>query len=211
MRIFTAQMLSNKRSDQNRVNIHDQHSLRSRHGFVLVELIMVVTILGLMAAVTTLALSSMFTRNKIKEEVQELTRTLEMAHSAAVESNGRYAVIIDLIEQTYTLRQYSSLQMDVLTDEEAILKTGQFSEHCYLEYVYFDDGTDTRNPGPNQIADEAIFFAGRIGWMNGAKIGLLDTDGNPHTIIINRILGKVTYTEGDVDILVPQSRQDVPF
>ncbi len=204
-------MHSNKPCPEETTGAHCQPDPKRPKAFVLIELIMVVTVVALMAAVTGLALSSIFSKTKIKQEAQDFTTTLKMAHNAAVESSGRYAIVIDLIEQTYTLRQYSSLQMDVLTDEEAIIKTGKFSEQCYLEYVYFDDGTDTRNPGANQVADEAIFFAGRTGWMNGGKIGLLDPEGNQYSIIISRVLGTVTLVQGEVEILLPQSRRDVPF
>ena len=203
MPIYTAQTVS----EDSRTNSYR----RTRTGLVLIELLLVVTILGLLAASATLALSGMFSGNTIKREARDLATTFKMAHSAAVESNARYAVIIDLLEQSYTLRQYSTLQMDVLPEEEAVVKTGLFSENCFVEYVLFDDGTDTRTPGPDQIADEAIFFAGRTGWMNGAVIGLLDRDGNPYSIVISRMLGTVTFTEGEAGILFPQARQDVAF
>jgi hypothetical protein len=46
-------------------------------------------------------------------------------------------------------------------------------------------------------------MAGRGGWQSGAKIVVLDREGNPFTIITNRFSKVITLLPGDMDILEP--------
>jgi hypothetical protein len=61
------------------------------------------------------------------------------------------------------------------------------------------------------IAFEARFYAGHSGWQYGGKIVLLDGDGNPYSVIVNRISIVISLLPGDVEILAPQYPEDVPF
>ena len=73
-----------------------------------------------------------------------------------------------------------------------------------MAYVEFDDGeytSDTR----------AKFWVGHAGWHYGGKIVLLDEDEVPYSVVVNRLNRIVGLTEGDVELLVPRPKDEVPF
>jgi len=178
-----------------------------RRALVLMEMLVVLVIIGLMTTLATLNFSSAFTRAKFEKEVYAFINVLKMAQNGAAESDRRYAVILDFDEQAYTLRQFESRSLDVIPDEEAIITTGYFTDECYLDWVLFDDFESAAEDS----AYEARFYAGHSGWQYGGKIVLLDGDGNPYSVIVNRVSRVISLLPGDVEILAPQYPEDVPF
>ena len=180
---------------------------RRRRALVLTEMLVVLVIIGMMTALVMLNFSSTSTKAKFEREAYAFVNILKMAQNAAAESNRRYVVILDMDEQSYTLRQFATLDLETLTDEEAILTTGYFSDYCFLEYVLFDDFEDTLD----EESYQARFYAGHSGWQYGGKIVLSDADENFYSVIVNRISRVITLLPGDVEILAPQYQEDVPF
>lgn len=178
-----------------------------RRALVLMEMLVVLVIIGLMTALATLNFSSVSRRAKFEREAYAFINVLKMAQNAAAESDKRYAVILDFDEQSYTLRQFDSLSLDVIPDEEAIITTGYFTDECYLDWVLFDDF----EYAIGETAYEARFYAGHSGWQYGGKIVLLDADGNPYSVVVNRLSRVITLQPGDVEILEPQYQEDVLF
>lgn len=184
------------------------------NGYVLIEMILVLVILGLMATVAGLKLLPGFRRSVFKREAQEIVSALKMAQNAAAQSNRRYAVLFDLIEQSYTLQEINAVEdlgLDAEPDPEMILDTRTLSEKCRIDYIRFDDGSDTRDEGADLALLKTYFVAGRNGWQNGGKIVMLDNEGNPHTIVVNRLSKMITMTEGEEDIYVLEAVNDLPF
>ena len=128
---------------------------------------------------------------------------MQMAASAAAESERRYEVIIDLTEQNYLLREITSPDLSEVLEEEIIVEN-DFSDSCRLVYVLFDDG-DYTNEG------RAKFRAGHSGWQYGGRIVLLDEDEQPHSVVVNRLNRIITLKKGEVELLVPKAEEDVPF
>lgn len=178
-----------------------------RRAFVLVEMLLMLIMVGLMTALAMLNFSSAFTKAKFEREVNDFINVLKMAQNGAAESDKRYAVILNFDEQSYTLRQFDSLSLDVIPDEEAIITTGYFTGECYLDWILFDDF----EYAIEETAFEARFYAGHSGWQYGGKIVLLDADGNPYSVVVNRLSRVITLQPGDVEILEPQYQEDVPF
>jgi competence protein ComGC len=178
-----------------------------RRALVLTEMLVVLVLIGLMTALTMLNFSSVLTKAKFEKEAYAFVNVLKMAQNAAAESDRYYAVILDFDEQTYTLRQFESRNLDVIPDEEAIITTGYFTDECYLDWVLFDDFESAAE----ESAYEARFLAGHSGWQYGGKIVLLDGDGNPYSVIVNRVSRIISLLPGDVEILAPQYPEDVPF
>lgn len=173
--------------------------------FIFIELILAITIISMITALSLIAFSAAFGKTQFQKQADSFINTLKMARTAAAESDKRYAVILDFDEWTYTFREYVTLAMDVLPFEEAVLKTGLFTEQCQLDYVVFDDLTDTRDWDlENTEYFRVVLFAGHSGWQNGAKIVLRDADGNPYSVIVNRLTPIITLYPGDVDMLLPQ-------
>jgi len=175
------------------------------HGFTLTELIVVVLIISLFVLLAQMNLFGLLRRNTFKAQVQEFISTMQAAANAAAESNRRYEVIIDITEQSYTLRQITTPDLSEVLEEEIIAKN-DFSDNCRVVYVLFDDLIDTDED--HQIAK---FRAGHAGWQNGGKIVLLDEDEQPYSVVVNRINRIVTLKKGDVELLMPKTKGDVPF
>ncbi len=182
---------------------------KPHNAMVLIELLVVVGILGLMAAMAVISFGAMWGNNRFKGRAETLVNTFQMAYEAAAQSDRRYAVVLDHLDNTYTLRQFESLDLQTLSDEEAIISVGRFDEDFQFDYVLYDDLEDTRDRG--EAFTEARFYAGRAGWQFGGKVVLRDRQGRPWTIIIHRLGRPVELVEGDAGMLLPQPADRVPF
>jgi len=171
--------------------------------FTLVELVVVVVIISLFVLLAQVNLFGLLRRNTFRAQVQDLVSTMQMAASAAAESDRRYEVIVDLTEQSYLLRQITSPDLSEVLEEEIIVENG-LSNNCRVTYVEFDDG-DWTNDG------RAKFRAGHAGWQYGGKIVLLDKDEQPYSVVVNRLNRIIELKEGDVELLVPKAKDEVPF
>ncbi len=172
-------------------------------GFTLTETIVAVVVISLLVLLTQMSFLGVLRRGTFKAQVQELVSTMQMAASVAAQSDRRYEVIIDLTEQSYLLRQITSPDLSEVLEEEIIVENN-FSDNCWVAYVEFDDG-DYTNEG------RAKFRAGHAGWQYGGKIVLLDRAGQPYSVVVNRINRIITLREGDVELLVPKAKNEVPF
>ena len=176
---------------------------------VLVELLMVVGLIGLMTGVAMLGFGAMWGNTRFKSRAEALVNTFQMAYEAALQSDRRYAVILDQLNNVYILRQFETLDFQTLSDEEAIITVGRFDDEFQFDYVLYDDLEDTRDRG--ETFTEARFYAGRAGWQFGGKVVLRDRDGRPWSIVIHRLGKPVRLIEGDAEILLPQTADRVPF
>ncbi len=173
------------------------------YGFTLTELVMVILIISLSVLLVMTNFYGVLGKNTFRAQAQELVSAMQMAGSAAAESDRRYEVIIDLAEQSFLLRQITTPDLSHVLEEEIIVND-YFSDNCRVAYVEFDDG-DWTNEG------RAKFRAGHSGWQYGGKVVLLDEDEQPHSVVINRLSRIVTLEEGDVELLVPRRQDEVPF
>ena len=214
---FTAQMQNNvymrrcvyaKIHDCANVPSNQRFSTTARHrvrGFTLTELVVVILIISLFVLFAAMNLFGLLRKNTFKLQVNEFVTTMQMAASAAAESDRRYEVIIDLTEQSYTLRQITNPDLSQIFEEEIIV-TNNFGYNCQVLYVLFDDLMETDED--HQIAK---FRAGHNGWQYGGKVVLLDEKEQPYTVIVNRMNRVVRLTEGDVELLMPKSKDEVFF
>ena len=185
---------------------------RLKPALVLVELIIVIIIMTMMVALASVSLIGVAGRSEFEKEAQSLINILKMAQNAAAESDQRYAVVFDFDEGTYTLRPFARLDMEQVLDEEPVMMTGYFTDRFQLDYVLYDDFTDTRDWDVEEMDYfRAWFWAGHSGWQYGGKIVLLDIDGYPYSIVINRLSKMITLETGDVEILEPIYKEYVPF
>ena len=118
-----------------------QRRSRTREGFTLAELIGVVVIISLFVVLAQINLFGLLGRNTFKAQIQEFISALQMAASAAAQSDRRYEVVIDLTEQSYLLRQITSPDLSQVLEEEIILENN-FSDNCRVAYVEFDETAD---------------------------------------------------------------------
>ncbi len=172
-------------------------------GFTLTESIVVVLIVSLFVLMAMINLFGLLGKNTFKAQAQELVSTMQMAVTAAAQSDRRYEVIIDMTEQTYMLRQITTPDISEVLEEEIIVEN-DFSDNCRVVYVLFDDGEYT-NEG------RAKFRAGRSGWQYGGKIVLFDKNEREYSIVVNRLNRIVTLKEGDVELLMPRDKNEMLF
>jgi type II secretory pathway pseudopilin PulG len=170
--------------------------------FVLIEMILVVSILALLVIMVQVNLFGAMRRSQFESQVQQFVSAMQMAVSAAVESNRRYEVSIDIGEQAYRVREITSSDLDEVRDEEIIVQRS-FGQSCRVAYVEFDD-SDYTNEGL------AHFRAGHAGWHYGGKIVFLDDDERPHTVVVSRITPIVTLVDGDPALMTPKAKDEVP-
>jgi len=217
IKTFTAQMQNNvymrrcvyaKIYDCANVPSNQRFSTTTRHhvrGFTLTELVVVILIISLFVLLVMMNLFGLVRKNTFKVQANEFVTTMQMAASAAAESDRRYEVIIDLTEQSYTLRQITNPDLTQIFEEEIIV-TNTFGYNCQVVYVLFDDLMETDEN--HQIAK---FRAGHNGWQYGGKVVLLDEKEQPYTVIVNRMNRVVRLTEGDVELLMPKSKDELFF
>ena len=172
-------------------------------GFTMAELLVVLAVISLFVLLAQLHLFGLLRKSTFRAQVQELVSTMQMAASAAAESDRRYEVIVDIADQSYLLRQITNPDLSEVLEEEIIVQDN-LGESCRLVYVEFDDHEYTNDA-------RAKFRAGHAGWAYGGKIVLLDEQGQPYSIVVNRLNRIVALEKGDVALLEPRLRNELPF
>ncbi len=176
---------------------------RRIRGFTLTELVVVIVMLSLFVLLAVTNLSGLLVSRSFKAQVQDFVSTMQMAASAAAESDRRYEVIVDIGQQSYMLREITSPDLSQVLEEEIIVEN-DFSDNCRVIYVLFDDG-DYTNEG------RAKFRAGHSGWQYGGEIALLDENEQEYSVVVNRLSRIIELKKGYVEFLVPKFKDDVPF
>ena len=178
----------------------------NNNGYTMAELLVVLAIVSLFVLMAQIHLFGLLRKSTFRAQTQELVSTMQMAASAAAETGRRYEIMIDITEQGYGLKQITGSEINVDRPDETpgeIIVQNNLTENCRLVYVWFDDGIDS-NTG-------AWFRVGPSGWQNGGKIVLLDEKDQPYTIVVNRINRIVVLEEGNIELLEPKSKNDLPF
>jgi len=176
---------------------------RAREGFTITEAVVVIVMVSLFVLIAVPNLFGTLRRNSFKSQVQDFVSAMQMAVNAAAESDRRYEVIIDFVEQSYLLREITTPDLSQVLEEEIITQR-DFGDNCRVWYVLFDDG---------EYSDQSRvkFRAGHSGWSYGGKIVLLDEADQPYSVVVNRLNRIVELVEGDAEILPPKSQDDIPY
>ena len=175
----------------------------TRHGFTLAESMVVIVVFSLLIMLAAPNFKGVITKNSFKAKSQGLISALEAASTSAEQSGKRYEVIIDIPQQSFLLREISSSNLADVLDEE-IIAAEDFGVNCSVSYVLFDDGQFTNE-------DRAKFRASRSGWQFGGVIVLLDSEGQPWSIVIDRLSNIVRLEPGEAQITWPRSKDELPF
>jgi prepilin-type N-terminal cleavage/methylation domain-containing protein len=198
------QITDNKRQlmEDGSIIRHPSSVLRLR-AFTLAESMVVIVIVGLMIAIAATNLKGVIVKNSFKAKSQALIAALEAASTSASQGDKRYEIIIDIPQQSYLFREISSSDLSEVLEEE-IISQEDFGDKCTVSYVLFDDGQFTN-------ADRAKFRASRAGWQFGGIIVLLDSQGQPWSIVIDRLSNIVRLEPGEAQIVWPRSKDEMPF
>lgn len=176
---------------------------KTENGFTMTELLVVIAIISLFVLLANMHLFKLLRKNTFKAQTQQLVLTMQMAATAAAESDRRYEVIIDLDGQSFLLRQITTPDLSEVLEEEIILQD-TLSDNCQVVYVEFDDGEFTHE-------GRAKFRAGRSGWAFGGKIVLLDEKEQPYSVVVNRLNRIISLEEGDVRLLESKYNDELVF
>jgi len=186
-----------------------RRSARSQSGrarsaaFTLAELLIVLSLMGLLILLAQTNLFGVLRRNSFRAQVQDFVSLMQMAASNAAESGRRYEMTVDPTEQSYLLREITSSDLSEVLDQEVIAQ-GSFGSNCRLTYVEFDDG-DYANDRWTK------FRVGRGGWTYGGKIVFLDEAEQPYAVIVSRLNPIVQLVTGDPPLMIPKAKDEVPF
>ena len=178
-------------------------TMGSRGAYTLTEVIVVIVIVSLIILLAGTNFYGLLVKNTFRGQIQEIVSTMQMAANSAAETGRRYEVIFDLDQQNYLLRQITTPDLAQILEEE-IIAANDLSENCFISYVVFDDGDYT-----NQ--DRAKFRVGPSGWQYGGKIIFIDATERAYSIVVNRLNRSIMLRDGDVEILMPKSPEEVPF
>ena len=122
------------------------------HGFTMTELVVVIVVLSFFVLLAQIHLFGLLRKSTFRAQIQELVSTMQMAASAAAESDRRYEVIIDVAEQTYMLRQITNPELSEVLEEEIVLEN-VLGGNCRVAYVEFDDGDTPMTAGRSSGRD----------------------------------------------------------
>jgi prepilin-type N-terminal cleavage/methylation domain-containing protein len=172
-------------------------------GFTLAESMVVIVVVSLLVALAANNLKGVLIRNSFKSQASGLVSALEAASTSAAQSGKRYEVIIDIPQQSWLLREITSPDLSEVLDEEIVAQE-DLGVNCSISYVLFDDGQFT-----NQ--ERAKFRTSRAGWQFGGIIGLLDSEQQPWSLVIDRMSNIVRIEPGEAQIVWPRSADEVPF
>jgi len=163
----------------------------------------IIAIVSLFAILSATNLKTMIMRHSFRSRVQSFISSMEAAAAAASQTGKRYEMIIDITEQSYLLREITSPDLAQVLEEEIIVYE-DFGNNCYVNYVLFDDG-EFANQG------RAKFRAAPSGWQWGGLIVLLDEDERVYSVVINRLSNIVAFEPGEVEMLYPRTKDELPF
>jgi type II secretory pathway pseudopilin PulG len=172
-------------------------------GVTFAELVVVLVILSLFLGMAMVNVTGMYQKYKFKGQVQDLVNAFQMVSTASAEKGKRYEVIIDLSEQSYMVREITNADLSEVLEEEIIIE-GWLDNSCFVSYAQFDDNTNT-----DEEHQLARFRIGPGGWQYGGKVVLLDLSDRPYTIVISRVSRYIELKNGDVQMLMPKSEDEL--
>jgi prepilin-type N-terminal cleavage/methylation domain-containing protein len=183
--------------------VRPQSSVFRLRAFTLAESMVVIVIVSLLITIAATNLRGVITKYSFKAKSQGLVAALEAASTSAGQSDKRYEIIIDIPQQNYIFREITSSDLSEVLEEE-IISQEDFGANCTASYILFDDGQFTN-------ADRAKFRASRAGWQFGGVIGLYDSEGQPWSIVIDRLSNIVKLQQGEAQIAWPRSKDEMLF
>ena len=177
-------------------------------GFTLTESVVALAILSLLLMLSFISLTSRVNTDSFPAKAQKLIGIMQQAANAASQSDRVYGVYFNFMDQEYVLYEIKTsdpYNFDILQEQE-VVDMGFFDGIAFqLNYIEFDDGDYV----DGSERDSALFVVTKNGWQFGGKIVLADENGQPWTVVINRLNTQVALEKEDVEILIPV--QDLTF
>lgn len=177
---------------------------RRYRGVTLSEMLIVLLVLGLIAAVARVNLSSVWERKTFKSTILDFVATLQMAGRTASQSGQRFEVVVNLDDRVYALYSSTVDGLDEEVTEEELIDEGSLG--TALVSLEFDD------EGIHE-AGNMILRVGPRGWQASANIVFTHPDQQDvqYTVLLNRLNRRVELREGDVPMPEWKAPEDMLF
>jgi len=140
--------------------------LESKKGFTLIEMIITMTIIGIVSAIAIPNFSKWKEKHEINGQAQKVYFDLMLARTTAVKSNNNVRVTFDLVANTYTIHEDSN--DDGTVDAGENLKNAVLENNVQFAY----------NVGITDTDDNAVTSAVSFG---GAQVVVFDSRGQANS------------------------------
>ena len=174
-------------------------------GFTFAETMVALIVIAMLTLLSIVGYRNISASTKFRATADTLMKFFDRAGNAASQTDRRYAVMIDFIDNAFILYEVNTdkpYAKDYETlKEEDIICTEYFTDDCSLYYVQFDDSDLRIDAGEG---GRALFVVGKSGWDFGGKIVLLDNEGELYSVVISRIAKTSQLIKGDAELAKPE-------
>jgi prepilin-type N-terminal cleavage/methylation domain-containing protein len=166
-----------------------------RHGFTLIETIIVLVVIGIVFGVLIPRIERLSPKYAMRAAARELTSNLEYVRSTAVIRNMTYAVVYDLGRKRYTICVPPEKSgVDAPFEEWERLEPTELPALVAFQSIVLADNMEKRA----RDSDEVVIFFDPVGALGSHVAVLEDTDGHVLSVKFNSLTGTVDFVEGVV-------------
>lgn len=158
----------------------------SRHGFTLIEMIVVMAIIGIVAGIAAPMFNSYMIDARLREGVRNLKSDMELAKIRAVRENAHVAVIFDTATDSYTI--FIDNGSGGGTADDWVKNGGEVE----IKTVNLPDDVDMYNV--SFIGVDRVRFRG-VGLPNAAGHCYMKNSNDKYMGIKGTLLGLITLVE----------------
>jgi len=132
--------------------------LSKKEGFTLIELILVIAVIGVVAAIVLPRLDPFLPERRLKSAVRLLSGTISLAYGEAIAKNKTYRLHFDSIKDMYWITEVTPSQRDEETGSSSGIRLGTQFE--LLQYEKIPENIEEK--APTELPDGVHFSSVEI-------------------------------------------------